>query len=176
MTKWAEKEYPISQRILALIPAGFLFAFVIPYFLVKVTPRIDEWLGIPGFGPGLVQLLMGLLLILIGAIYALWSISAQIFRARGTPLPMMATQTLIVTAPFDQCRNPMSFGTILLYLGVSLIAGSITAIGLIMVLSALLVLYIKRIEEKELEARFGDAYLVYKARTPFLIPRIRRKA
>jgi protein-S-isoprenylcysteine O-methyltransferase Ste14 len=36
----------------------------------------------------------------------------------------------------------------------------------------MLILYIKRIEERELGARFGEEYLTYKMVTPFLIPRI----
>jgi len=33
-------------------------------------------------------------------------------------------------------------------------------------------MYIVRIEEQELAARFGAAYLAYKEQTPFLIPRL----
>jgi protein-S-isoprenylcysteine O-methyltransferase Ste14 len=33
-------------------------------------------------------------------------------------------------------------------------------------------MYIKFIEEKELEARFGQEYSEYKKRTPFFIPKI----
>jgi protein-S-isoprenylcysteine O-methyltransferase Ste14 len=173
--KWAEKEYPITHRILVLIPAGFLFVLLIPFILVRVAPSIDISMGFPSINLGLLGLIAGIILIAIGLIYALWSISAQLFRASGTPLPMMATQKLLVTAPFDQCRNPMSFGTILLYLGISVVIGSISAIGIVISLSALLIGYIKFIEEQELEARFGEDYIEYKSRTPFLVPRIPKK-
>ncbi|MGD2058138.1 MAG: methyltransferase, partial [Anaerolineales bacterium] len=72
--------------------------------------------------------------------------------------------------PFKLCRNPMTFGTILLYLGIGIIAVSPGTLAIVLVLSGLLLLYIKRIEEVELEARFGEAYRVYKERTPFLVP------
>jgi protein-S-isoprenylcysteine O-methyltransferase Ste14 len=166
----------MSQRLLALIPAGFLFALLIPFVLARLAPLLDERLGVPSLNAGWSTLILGSLLIAIGVLYAVWSIAAQIFRARGTPLPMMATQKLIISAPFDQCRNPMSFGTILFYLGISIIAGSLSAIIIVILLSILLMVYIKRIEEKELEARFGDEYREYKDTTPFLLPRIRRKA
>jgi protein-S-isoprenylcysteine O-methyltransferase Ste14 len=173
--KWAEKEYPITHRILVLIPAGFLFVLLIPFILIRMAPSIDNTLGFPSIDLGLPGLIVGGIFIAIGLIYAMWSISAQLFRASGTPLPMMATQKLLITSPFDQCRNPMSFGTILLYLGISIIIGSITAIGLVLLLAAFLVSYIKLIEEKELEARFGEDYIEYKSRTPFLVPRIPKK-
>jgi protein-S-isoprenylcysteine O-methyltransferase Ste14 len=37
-------------------------------------------------------------------------------------------------------------------------------------------LYIKLIEEKELEARFGLDYLAYKRNTPFILPRLRSRS
>ena len=42
---------------------------------------------------------------------------------------------------------------------------------IVVLLSAgLLLIYIKRVEEKEMEIRFGQDYLAYKQQTPFLIP------
>jgi protein-S-isoprenylcysteine O-methyltransferase Ste14 len=112
---------------------------------------------------------------LIGLIFGFWSVFTQVFQARGTPLPMMPTQKLLITGPFRLCRNPMSFGTILVYLGISIIVGSISALATALIFTILLVVYIKAIEERELEARFGDEYIEYKSRTPFLIPRLFRK-
>jgi protein-S-isoprenylcysteine O-methyltransferase Ste14 len=107
-----------------------------------------------------------------GAIYAFWSIISQIDLARGTPLPMMPTQKLLVSGPFKQCRNPMTFGTIFLYLGIGIIIGSLSSIAVVILFGALLLIYIKLVEERELEARFGQEYMVYKATTPFILPRI----
>ncbi|MGD2252934.1 MAG: isoprenylcysteine carboxylmethyltransferase family protein [Anaerolineales bacterium] len=170
--KWAEREYSLPLRIFASLLAGLLFAFLFPYVLARVAPVADRKLGLPSIGYGTATWIAGGILLLIGLIYALWSILAQLFRARGTPLPMMATQKLLVSGPFRQCRNPMTFGTILLYLGIGIIAGSITAVAAVLLFAALLVLYIKAIEEKELEARFGEEYQAYKKQTPFLIPRL----
>lgn len=170
--KWGERKYPLTYRFLALIPAGFLVVLLIPLILVRGGPWIDAALGLPTFNPGIPGLIAGGICILIGLVYALWSIASQLFRASGTPLPMMPTQELLITPPFDQCRNPMTFGTISIYLGVSILAGSITALALTILLSALLISYLKLVEEIELEARFGDDYLAYKSQTPFLIPRI----
>ncbi len=174
--KWAQREYPLVQRLLALIPAGVLFVFVFPFILVKVAPALDEKLGFNPIQYGGPILLIGGILILIGLIYAMWSISVQIFRASGTPLPIMATQKLLISGPFRQCRNPMTFGTILFYLGISIIIGSISAIAFVLLFSCLLILYLKFVEERELEARFGEEYIQYKAETPFLIPRVFSKS
>jgi protein-S-isoprenylcysteine O-methyltransferase Ste14 len=42
---------------------------------------------------------------------------------------------------------------------------------IVLLFAGLLLIYIKRIEEKEMELRFGQDYLAYKQQTPFLIPR-----
>ena len=109
---------------------------------------------------------------LLGFTYALWSIIAQLTRARGTPLPMLATQKLLITGPFKQCRNPMTLGTILLYSGIGILLESISALIVVFLFSTLLIIYLKQVEERELEARFGEEYLAYKKETPFLIPKI----
>jgi protein-S-isoprenylcysteine O-methyltransferase Ste14 len=66
----------------------------------------------------------------------------------------------------------MSFGTLLLYIGISILVGSISAIGMVVVFLIMLIAYVKKIEERELEMRFGEEYLAYKKETPFIIPRI----
>lgn len=170
--KWAQKEYPLVQRLLALIPAGFLFVILIPYILVRLLPALDQKLGLPSYTFGIPTIIAGSLMVVVGLIYALWSISDQLFRARGTPIPVMATQKLLVTGPFKQCRNPMTFGTIFLYLGISIFVGSLSAVVIVLLFTGMLVTYIRLVEEKELEARFGDEYVVYKNQTPFIIPKI----
>jgi protein-S-isoprenylcysteine O-methyltransferase Ste14 len=171
ITRWAGREYGFVPRIAATLLAGVLFAFLIPYGLVNLGPRLDFVLSLPQLDLGIASLILGGILVAAGLFYAFWSIGDQLLLARGTPLPVMATQTLLVSGPFRHCRNPMSFGAICLYLGISILAQSISSILIVCLLTALLITYIKKIEERELEARFGQAYLAYKAATPFIIPR-----
>lgn len=88
-------------------------------------------------------------------------------------MPVMPTQKLVVIRPFTYCRNPMTLGTILAYLGVCVWIGSISAVVIVLIFTILLLLYVKLLEEKELEARFGAEYLEYKRNTPFILPRFR---
>jgi protein-S-isoprenylcysteine O-methyltransferase Ste14 len=69
----------------------------------------------------------------------------------------------------------MTLGTDLFYLGVAIWLGSLSAIGLGLIYPVGILIYIKLIEEKELEERFGSEYLEYKKRTPFLIPCFMKK-
>ena len=173
--KWAQREHSFGRRVAATLPAGVLFLLVLPFVVVRVGPSLDRQLGLPSFNVGTLNILLGGLLVLVGLVWGLWSILVQFTRGRGTPLPMLPTQELLTKGPFRYCRNPMTLGTILAYLGFGVAAGTIAGIVLVACFAALLVLYLKRFEEKELAERFGQAYLAYRAQVPFIIPRPPRR-
>lgn len=174
-TKWAQRQYSLKQQLILLGFAGILFLIIIPYLLVVSSAALDEWLGLPELEFGSINLIMGGLLALAGFSLGFWSVESQISMGGGTPVPVMPTQKLVVRGPFVYCRNPMTLGTLIGYLGVSLWIGSISAILIVLFLISLLLIYIKFIEERELEARFGPEYLEYKRNTPFILPRLRRR-
>ena len=171
--KWASKEYSFTQRLLGTLPAGLLLVGLIPYALVVALPRLDATLGLPRLFFGAPNWILGVLLMLGGMAFAQWSIWNQFLQASGTPLPVMPTQKLLVSGPFKYCRNPMALGTFVFYAGISVLVGSLSSLAGVALFAALLILYIKKVEERELEARFGQEYVDYKARTPFILPRIR---
>lgn len=114
-------------------------------------------------------------LLLVGLPFAFWAVMAEARLGGGTPVPTIPTQRLVVEPPFTYSRNPMVLGTAVGYLGFGVWLGSPAAIALVVVFSALLLIYVKALEEGELEARFGTDYLHYKQSTPFLIPRFRNR-
>ena len=173
--RWSKKENPLYVRMIALFLAGLIFPILIPYTLIIPVSRLNALFHLPTFYYGLPNLVVGGVLILCGMFFAFWSIVMQVVEASGTPLPMLPTQKLLVRGPFRYCRNPMSFGTFCAYAGIGVAVGSPAALIVVAIFAGLLILYIKRIEEKELAARFGQAYLDYLKVTPFLIPRWRRK-
>ncbi len=173
--KWAQREHTFNRRIAATLLAGVIFAILIPVTVVTVGPSLDRLLGLQGFDLGAVNTILGGLLIVVGLSFALWSILTQLERGRGTPLPMMPTQELLTQGPFRYCRNPMTFGTILAYLGFGVVAGTFAGIGLVLCFGGLLLLYLKLVEEKELAERFGEAYLQYRRAVPFIIPRFQKR-
>lgn len=173
--KWTKKEYSLPVRIIVTLCAGLLFAYLIPLTLIKYLPGLDASLGLPRLNFGPVNWIIGGIGLAVGLYYAFWSIGSQLFDAGGTPIPVVATQKLLVSGVFRQCRNPMGFGTISAYLGVAILVGSISSIVCVLLFAVLLIIYIKKFEERELEERFGEEYRVYKVHTPFLIPRIFRR-
>ena len=174
-SKWAEKEHSEVARIIALLPAGILFLILLPYILLVVSPSMDARFGLDRLNPSPASLVIGGILLAVGLVFAQWSIYSQFTRGRGTPLPVIPTQRLLTTGPFRYCRNPMTFGTILAYLGLSIAATTIVGILIVAALASLLLVYLKRMEEKELAERFGEEYLAYRRDVPFIIPRLSRK-
>ncbi len=132
-------------------------------------------MGLPPIELGALNYILGGLLLVVGLSFAWWSILAQLTRGRGTPLPMLPTQELLIQGPFRYCRNPMTLGTIVAYLGIGVAVGTIAGIGLVLCFGAFLVLYLKLLEERELAERFGEAYLRYRREVPFIIPRLPRR-
>lgn len=174
-SKWAKRKYSIGIRIAALILAGVIFALLFPIGIVTVGSSLDRLLGLQRFQIGAVNYILGGLLLVIGLFFALWSILVQLTRGQGTPLPMMPTQELLTKGPFRYCRNPMTFGTILAYLGIGVVVWTLSGIGLVLCFAASLAVYLKWIEEIELAERFGEAYLLYKQEVPFIIPRLPKR-
>jgi protein-S-isoprenylcysteine O-methyltransferase Ste14 len=167
----AKHEYSEKKRFVALLFMTPIFLFALPYFFIQVGARLDQWLQLPQILYLPFNLILGLLLTVASGLFGMWSIYSQFTIGRGTPVPLMATQKLIVQPPYTYCRNPMALGTFGMYLGVATLFGSIGAAILVLLFAGCLLTYIKIVEEKEMEIRFGQEYLAYKQRTPFLIPR-----
>lgn len=168
--KWQNQDGSNKNRILALLIGALIFPITIPVLLVVVLPHADNYFGIGSLFYGLGNIIIGIMAIIIGGIVAIWTIVIQITLASGTPFPMFPTKKLLIVGPFKYCRNPMTLGTIAAYGGIAILIGSFTALLAVAIFSAILLGYLKIIEEKELQMRFGSEYMEYKKKTPFIIP------
>jgi len=159
------------RRILAKVLPGFVYTIFFPALLF-IIPKLflDRWLGLPTFPAPVARAVLGGSLITMGLIFLFWSIRAQREIGKGTPMPLMATQKLVVNKPYLYSRNPLFFGVINLFFGISILFDSISSLVMVLIFLVIILLYTKFIEEKELEIRFGEEYLVYKKSTPFFIP------
>jgi protein-S-isoprenylcysteine O-methyltransferase Ste14 len=171
--KWSEREYSKGQRLMAVIFGGIFFWIIIPFFIVVGSVFMDPWLSLPRFFHRSVNTIIALVFMVVGWLFANWTVKVQFSLGKGTPIPLMATQKLVVERPYTYCRNPMTLGTTAFYLGIAIWTGSLSALILALIYPVGISIYIKLFEEKELEQRFGLEYLEYKRRTPFLIPRFR---
>ena len=160
-----------GRRFLAKALPVFVYAFFFPALLFVIPKFIlDPWLQLPLFLPSVARGVLGGSFITLGLIFLSWSIKAQRVIGQGTPMPLMATQNLVIQKPYSYCRNPLFFGVINLFFGISILFDSISSLIMVFAFSVTILLYSKFIEEKELEKRFGGEYLAYKRTTPFIIP------
>lgn len=80
---------------------------------------------------------------------------------------------LVVTGPFLHCRHPMALGVYSLYLGfIMLYPSPYSLISVFLGFIPAHLFFLIHYEQTELEVRFGQQYLVYKAQTPFIFPRL----
>ena len=158
-----------------MIFGGTVFWITIPFFIIILSPYFDHLLHLPRFRYGLLNPVIALVFMVSGWLFANWTVKAQYSIGKGTPIPLVATQKLVVRKPYTYCRNPMALGTSVFYLGIAVWMGSLSALGLGLIYPVEISIYNRFIEEKELEDRFGREYLEYKRRTPFIIPRLQKK-
>jgi protein-S-isoprenylcysteine O-methyltransferase Ste14 len=177
MTKyeqWAGREPSTRQVVVTLLLAGGFFLAGLPFLIAYMSGWLDRSLALPRLPTGVWTRVAATVLMLAGGAFAVWAVVAEARIGHGTPVPMIPTQRLVVVPPFTYCRNPMVLGTAVGYLGFGVWLASVSAIVLVLAFAALLLVYVKLLEENELEARFGAEYVEYRRTTPFLVPRLSR--
>lgn len=173
-TRWHKRQYSRGQKIVSLVVQGIFFLVLLPLIIFYVSQKLDTFFGFLEIVPSPLNIYLGLLLFVVGLIISFWAVWVQLQIGQGTPAPMMPTQKLVVKPPYTYCRNPMGLGTEMLFLSLGIIFNSLSFTLVSILLFVILLIYYKFIEKKELALRYGEEYLAYKKRTPFLIPTFRR--
>ncbi len=173
--QWSRTERSERTRIAVTLLAGPVFLGLLPFTVAGIGPRLDRRLGLRPLGIGAAGRIIGGTLTATGFSLGFWSVYTQLERGRGTPLPIVPTQELLTEGPFRYCRNPMTLGAILAYLGLAIVARTTAGTAFVLSFAAALLTYLKRLEEPELVERFGEAYLAYRRATPFIVPRRSRQ-
>ena len=140
-----------------LAPAPILYAGA---FLVGTLSH--ELFPMPILPLGMAPL-TGLALLCSGAVLAVWS--RRTMESAGTNVnPSLPATTLVITRPYGFSRNPMYMARTLLYLGLGLLVNALCV--LVALVPLLIVMHHKVIkpEERDLEAKFGEAYRQYRSR------------
>ena len=110
-----------------------------------------------------------MILSIAGATLALRS--ALLLAGRGRP-QRGPRPALVIAGPYTRLRNPLLVGLILVLVGVAIALGS-GGLGLAaVVVAAVAHVWVVRVEELRLQARFGEAYREYLARVPRWVPHV----
>ncbi len=177
--RWAEFIYQVAttRNKLKIVetPIGLTFWFGLGVLLVFASLWLDKFLPAQLPLPIPIKIFLSVLLLVIGATLCLWTIYSFV-RAKGSPVPLNPPQRLVTTGLYSRVRNPMVTGWIMMMFGVGVLLNSFSLISIFTPLFLLLnILYLKTIEEKEMEKKFGQEYLKYKGSVPMFIPRFRRR-
>jgi len=109
----------------------------------------------------------------IGLALCVWTLKLFTKYGKGTPAPWDPPRKLVMIGPYRYSRNPMITGALLLLLAESLFFHSWPIAAWMILFFVGNAIYFPLVEEKDLEKRFGEEYLQYKARVPRWIPRLR---
>ncbi len=118
---------------------------------------------------------------ILGLIYGIWSIITQNIIGKGGPVEIgnieisPKTENLVVSGPYKNTRNPMLFGTLLMYLAFALYINSITSLILVCGFFAFMLTVVVKMEEKRLLKDFGNQYIEYRKRLSKFIPWFQKK-
>jgi protein-S-isoprenylcysteine O-methyltransferase Ste14 len=160
-----------SKRLLWSV-AGALFWYGAVAIMVILAPWLDKIWGLRLSIPLPVRLPLGIVLLMLSVPIVLWTI-IRFLRIKGTPIPFNPPPTLVLTGLYRLVRNPMHLGWTIVLIGLAILMQSFTLLVIFIPLFiAVHIMYLKLIEEKELEKKFGQSYLDYKQRVPMFIPRL----
>jgi len=164
----AGKEYSPKFRALATALGATLFLIV--------WPLVVGWGGLAWQGEIFsvpASKVLSTALFILGIPCVAWAVAWQLWKGKGTPVPLVPTRNFLQSGPYKYCRNPMMLGFFFYLSGWAVRFNQLGAYAAAALLVLLLAAEIKFIEERELELRFGDAYREYKKIVPPFIPKFK---
>ena len=93
-------------------------------------------------------------------------------KGLGAPFAVAFTRIVATEWMYAWTRNPMMLSALAFLMGLGLwLQSTLFLVWVIILVCPVIFLFLKVFEERELEIRFGETYLEYKARTPMFIPK-----
>jgi protein-S-isoprenylcysteine O-methyltransferase Ste14 len=146
-------------------PSGFPWPPVLLIGIIVAAFVLDRlaplgWPGVDDLPARIVGLAIGGLGVALLA-WAAWTLH----HAGTTVMPHKGSAALVTSGPFARFRNPIYIADTMVLLGLGELTKNIWLVGGAMIFVALVTWLAILPEERHLEARFGDAYRAYKARS-----------
>ncbi len=146
--------------------------FLLPFTLLGLVPWwLHRHLQGPFVWQGSAGQWVGAWLLVNGAGLTIWCVNLLNVQGRGTPMPLDPPTQFVVCGPYRVVRNPMALGLFLVLGAQALLYASWTVFLYLLLLIGTIHWHVCRIEEPELERRFGQPYLRYKHDVPRWFPR-----
>lgn len=143
----------IGQVVLLVV---FMVVWVIDSFFLKFSTFLSDYI------PNYVTIPLGITILIVSGVFAFTGLRKVFKEVRAKP-------DVVTSGVFSYCRHPVYFGSILLFVGLSILSWSIIAFG-ICVIIIVFYEYVSTYEEKLLVEQFGQEYRDYQKRVPKWIP------
>ena len=138
-----------------------IFLLFLPLWITRFrVPAWEPWW----------QIVLSGILIAIGLTPALESVARFVRVGRGTLIPALPTEHLVVSGFYRYVRNPMYAGVMLALAGEAILFWSRSILVEALLLFVGFNLFIRFYEEPSLARRYGDEYLRYEKNVPRWLP------
>lgn len=166
--RWLDRNPTLEHAQWVTTVVQYLVGLLFGMALIRAIAALRAWplwvIPLPAW--------VGLTLVIVTGAATLFSMLNLALKGLGAPFAVALSQKVAQDWMYAWTRNPMVLSAIalLVSLGLWFRSTSFVLWALLLFTPAILV-FIKGYEERELEIRFGESYLAYKAKTPLLFPR-----
>jgi protein-S-isoprenylcysteine O-methyltransferase Ste14 len=152
--------------VTTIVHFGLGFTLAVP--VVRAITRLPN---LPGWELPVPREIGLAMVIITGAASAVVVMNLAV-RGLGAPFFIALSRRLAVDWLYAWTRNPMVLAGLAFFLSLGIwFQSAMFVLWIILLFAPALLFFIKVYEERELELRFGAAYLEYKSKTPMLWPR-----
>ena len=170
-----------KRMIFGYIVGGLLVIVLVPSIIYTIASLLDNVYRLEIIQNAIIRWVTIIILLAVGLLYGIWSVIVQNTVGQGGPVEIgnieisPKTKNLVVSGPYKYTRNPMLFGTLLMYLAFALFINSITSVVLVGAIFAFMLTVVVKMEEKRLLNDFGNQYEEYRKKASMFIPWFHRK-
>jgi protein-S-isoprenylcysteine O-methyltransferase Ste14 len=167
---------PVRKMAIGYIIGGLLVLIIVPSLIYSLTVLADRIYQISIIQNKDQRLIISVALLITGFSFGISSIIYQNVVGKGGPLEISnieispKTRNLVTSGPYRLTRNPMLFGTILIYLAGAILLNSLAAVLIVLIFAAIMLTVVVKREEERLLKDFGNQYVQYRNRTSKIIP------
>lgn len=167
--RWTLAATNLRERAsLQVICAGGILLWLVPSIALELDGGWDQVLHLPIWRLSLVAQLL-----LIVAVLGVRAVMEFVQRGNGTPLPYDPPRRLVSSGPYSYVRNPMQLSMVLVFVVAAMTLWNPWLLGA----AAVAAIYGAGLadwhENLELEERFGESWMSYRARVRPWLPTLR---
>ena len=168
----AGRPYDAAVRKNAATVGTAIFLVLVPGTAAGVVPwLLTGWRSREP--PHLVIRLVGLVLVVVGAVVLIGAFVRFVTEGRGTPAPIAPTERLVVGGLYRYVRNPMYLAVAATIVGQALLLGRLELLAYSALFLGATAAFVYWYEEPILLHRYGSQYDTYRRAVPRWWPRWR---